>query len=160
MPPSGSEPPADRPAIPPADLAIVIDNSSPGFVIEEGEWGTCADGDCEGVSFGEDYRYADPECTQCRARFEFHIPAAGEYDVWTWWPQGEDRATDTPFTILHRGDPVTVRVDQRNNGSVWYLLATVPFDAGQQGAVVVEGSMTGYAKVDAVAVTPAGSWRP
>ncbi len=152
--------PAEKPALPPPDLAIVIDNSSPGFVIEAGEWGVCADGSCEGVCFGDDFRFADSGCTQCRARFDFHVPAAGEYDVWTWWPQGEDRATDTPFTIMHRGNPVTVRVDQQSNGSAWYLLATVPFDAGQLGAVLVEGSTTGFANVDAVALTPAGSWQP
>jgi hypothetical protein len=154
------EPPAEKPALPPPDLAIVIDNGSPGFVIEAGEWGTCADSDCEGMCFGDDFRFADPGCTQCRARFGFQVPTAGEYDVWTWWPQGGDRATDTPFTIMHRGDPVTVRVDQQSNGSAWYLLGTFPFDAGRPASIMVEGSMTGFANADAVALTPAGSWQP
>lgn len=159
QPPESESPPEKLPPIPP-EPGIVIDNSSPTFAIEAGEWGDCANGDCEGVCFGEDFRYAGPECMECRAHFEFRIAAAGGYDIWTWWPQGEDRATDTPFTILHAGDPVMVRVDQRNNGSAWYLLATLPFDAGQQGAVIVEGSTTGYVNADAIALTTAGSWRP
>ena len=156
----GSESPDQNPVLPPADRAILIDNSSPGFVIDEGEWGSCAQGECGGVCFGEDFRYADTGCTQCRARFEFHITTPGDYDIWTWWPQGGDRATDTLFTILHPGDPVTVRVDQQNSGGSWYWLADLPFDAGQQGAVIVEGSMTGYVNADAVALTPAAAWSP
>jgi hypothetical protein len=61
---------------------------------------------------------------------------------------------------MHRGDPVTVRVDQQSNGSAWYLLGTFPFDAGRPASIMVEGSMTGFANADAVALAPAGSWQP
>jgi len=149
-----------KPPLPPPDLAIVIDNDMPGFVIEAGEWGSCADGECEGQSFGADFRYAEPGCARCRAVFSFQVPTSGEYDVWMWWPQGGDRATDTPVTVMRRGDPLPLRVDQQNNGGAWYLLGAFPFDAGRPGAVVIEGSTTGYANADAVVLTPAGSWRP
>jgi len=139
---------------------IVVDNADPGFHIEAGEWGTCWDGDCGGTCYGEDFRYAEPTCVSCRARFDYTVTEAGEYDVWTWWPWGEDRATDTPFTLMYGEGPLTVNVDQRNSGDDWYWLATLPLAAGESGSVVIEGTPTGYANADAVALTAAGSGPP
>jgi len=141
-------------------LGIIVDNNDPGFAIEAGDWGVCGNGDCQGTCHGGDFRFADPACASCRARFDLNVPSAGEYDVWTWWPWGDDRATDTPFTIVYSGDPVTVNVDQQNNGDAWYWLATLPFEAGEPASIVVGGASTGYANADAVALTPAGSGPP
>jgi hypothetical protein len=139
---------------------IVVDNRDPAFFIEAGEWGTCDDGACQGVSYGADFRYADPGCTTCRARFELRSMDAGEMDLWTWWPRGDDRATDTPFTIQHGSESLTVRVDQRQNGSEWVRLATLSLQETERVRVLVHGSSTGYANADAVALTEAGTWQP
>lgn len=133
---------------------IIVDNSGPGFVIEAGDWGTCDNGDCDGVCYDADFRYAGPECPACRARFDLEVPSAGEYDVWTWWPQGDDRATDTLFTVVHSQGSLAVTVDQQNNGSAWYKLGTVAVEAGESVSILVEGTVTGYANADAVALTP------
>jgi hypothetical protein len=135
--------------------AIVVDNTYPGFTIEAGDWGDCGKRDCGGVSYDADFLYADPGCTACRARFDFVVKTAGEYDVWTWWPQGSDRSTDTPFTVMYGDGPFTIKVDQRGEGSAWYRLGTFTFDADESVSVVVAGSDTGYANADAVALTPA-----
>jgi ligand-binding sensor domain-containing protein/tRNA A-37 threonylcarbamoyl transferase component Bud32 len=132
---------------------MIVDNGDPDFMIEVGDWGTCWDGDCQGISYGDDFRYAEPGCGSCRARFEFSVTTAGEYDVWTWWPQGEDRATDTLFTIVYSGGPYVVEVDQRNDGSRWYQLGTLSFEAGESVSIVVAGTDSGYANADAVALT-------
>ena len=145
---------------PPPSAVITVDNTDPGFAIEEGDWGTCANGDCSGVCHGADFRFAESGCSSCRARFGFKIPSAGEYDVWTWWPYGEDRATDTPFTILYSGGSSKANVDQRNSGDAWYWLATLTFSADESASILVEGSATGYANADAIALTPAGSGPP
>ena len=161
-PPKGpTQPPAEvQPVQPPPSGGIIVDNADPGFTIEAGEWGTCQNGDCSGTCYGADFRYADPECTSCRARFDFKVPTAGEYSVWAWWPWGEDRATDTLFTINCSGGPFTVNVDQRNSGDGWFYLTELPFEAGESASIVVEGSATGFANADAVALTPAGSGEP
>ena len=95
-----------------------------------------------------------------RARFDFQVTEGGTYDVWTWWPHGQDRASDTRFTILHGGEPITVTVDQRDFGDTWFWLDTVTLGAGGSGSIVVEGSTTGYANADAIALTPAGAGPP
>ncbi len=137
-----------------------MDNAGPGFAIVAGEWGACRHGDCGGTCYGEDFRFAEPECSDCQARFTFRIPAAGDYDVWTWWPWGEDRATDTRFTIHYGDGPYTVEVDQRNSGDDWYWLVDLHFEAGEAVDVIVEASTSGYANADAVALTLVGSGPP
>jgi hypothetical protein len=140
--------------------SIIVDNSDPKFVVEAGYWGTCENGYCQGTCYGADFRYAEPGCTSCRAWFEVEIPTTGEYDVWTWWPQGEDRATDTPVIIRYTGDELTFYVDQRRRGSAWHPVTTLGLKAGETVRIMVEGTVTGYANADAVALTPAGSWQP
>lgn len=156
--PATSTPPPEAQTLPPLGASVVVDNTDAGFVVEAGEWGTCQNGDCSGVCYGDDFRYAEPECGgDCRARFDFIVEAAGEYDVWTWWPWGEDRATDTPFTFVYGGGPFTINIDQRNSGDDWYWLATLAFEAGESASIVVEGTATGFANADAIALTPLGS---
>ena len=65
---------------------VVVDNNDPDFSVEAGDWGTCQNGDCSGTCFGDDFRYAEPGCSDCRTRFDFTTPTTGEYDVWAWWP--------------------------------------------------------------------------
>lgn len=153
--PAGSGPPATKQAGV-AELpagAIVVDNTDPDFSVESGDWESCWDGDCGGTSHGDDFLYAEPGCTDCQARFEFQVSAAGEYEIWTWWPQGGDRSMDTPFTIQYEGGSFTVVMDQRVNGSAWYRLGKVTLAAGESLSVLVRGSDTGYANADAVALT-------
>jgi hypothetical protein len=145
---------------PPSPAGVIVDNADPGFTIEAGDWGTCENGDCQGTPYGADFRFADPGCTSCRARFDFRVTTGGEYDVWAWWPWGEDRATDAPFTIIHNGSPFTVNVDLQNGGDAWWWLATLTFEPGESVSIVVEGTGTGFANADAVALTPAGSGLP
>jgi serine/threonine protein kinase/ligand-binding sensor domain-containing protein len=152
-------PALETPQPAPSSVELVVDNAGSGFTVE-GEWGTCWNGDCEGICYGDDFRYAEPGCTSCRARFDLSVPEAGEYDVWAWWPQGGDRATDSSFTIMSSSGPVALKVDQRNDGSRWYRLATLAFQAGESISFIVQGSETGYANADAVALTTAGASAP
>jgi serine/threonine protein kinase len=131
-------------------VEIIVDNEDPGFHIESGRWDDCFDGDCGGISYGEFFLYADPGCFECRAVFELFVPQSGEYTLWAWWPQGDDRAMDTPFTILHEGDPIRIRVDQRHNGSHWVPLEVIPLHEGEIVQVIIEGTESGYANADAV----------
>jgi tRNA A-37 threonylcarbamoyl transferase component Bud32 len=139
---------------------IVVDNAGPGFSVDAGDWGECSYDGCGGMCYGVDFRYADPGCTTCQAHFDVRVSAAGEYEVWTWWPQGDDRSTDTPFTVGAGGDSFVVKVDQRNQGNTWHRLGQVTLEAGGTVSIVVKGSDTGYANADAVALSPAGAEPP
>ncbi|MBN2003195.1 MAG: protein kinase [Anaerolineae bacterium] len=140
-----------------ASSELVIDNLAPGFVIESGDWGTAQQGE-HGICYEDDFRYANPDCTTCEARFRFAIGETDLYDVWTWWPRGDDRATDTPFTLEYEGNATTIPVDQRRYGSNWYLLATLPLVSDTTFDIVVAASESGYANADAVQLTSAEGW--
>lgn len=157
---SAQQPTVPLPAVPTQPAAtgvIIVDNRAPGFRIESGDWGTCQRGECGGTCFGEDFLYADPDCADCRARFELIAPNTGNYDVYTWWPHGDDRATDTPFAIQFSGGTHTLRVNQRNSGDAWFWLRTITAQAGERIVVTVAASASGYANADAVALAPAGT---
>lgn len=132
------------------DIEMIIDNADPGFHIEAGPWDECFDGECGGVSYGETFMYAEPGCFECRVVFETVIPQTGEYSIWAWWPQGDDRAVDTPFTILHDGEPLMVRMDQRHDGNGWIPLGTLPLHDGETVVVAIEGAESGFVNADAI----------
>lgn len=158
------QPLVQRPTVPllePATpQAIVVDNNDPGFAIDAGEWGHCFDGECGGTCFGQDFVYAEPGCLTCQASFALTVPRSGDYDLWAWWPWGEDRATNTAFTLVYSGGSLPIEVDQQNSGNLWFWLAKVGLSEGDRIRVIVQGSRTGYANADAIALTPAGTEPP
>jgi hypothetical protein len=137
--------------------AIVIDNANPGFSIQSGDWGTCPRGECNGVCYNSDFRYADPTCLNCRARFDLPVSNGGSYELFVWWPHGDDRATDTPFTIQSSSGTINLKVDQRNSGNDWFWLHTLNLKPGETVSVYVGSTKTGFANADAVALFPTGT---
>ena len=137
-----------------------MDNSDPGFSILNGDWGTCQAGNCEGVAYGADFRYAAVGCQKCVAQYKIRVAVTGTYDVWAWWPMGADRAIDTPYRIISDKHSKEVKVDQRHTGNIWYRLGTLNFNAGEVVMIEVTGTQSGYVKIDAVAISPAGNVPP
>ena len=69
-----AQPPASSPAAPPTQPpattgVIIVDNAGAGFAVQAGDWGVCRGDECTGTPYGADFRYADPSCATCRARF-------------------------------------------------------------------------------------------
>ncbi|HDQ72935.1 MAG TPA: hypothetical protein ENN19_12690 [Chloroflexi bacterium] len=155
-----STPQPEATAIPaPFSAELVLDNQDPASRIEAGSWDACNAGDCGGIPYGDDFLYAEPGCVDCRASYNFRLATGGLYDVWAWWPRGEDRATDTPFTLVYGENETSIAVNQREYGNTWYPLATLSLTAGSEFNVIVGGSDTGYANFDALQLTPATGWR-
>ncbi|MGC9397390.1 MAG: protein kinase domain-containing protein [Anaerolineae bacterium] len=138
---------------------LTLDNLDAACAVEVGQWDMCDDGDCGGVSYDEDFLYAEPGCVDCRVSCNFIIAKGGLYDIWAWWPRGEDRATDTPYTLVYTDGETVLNVNQRDQGSAWYPLATLSLATDSKFSVIVSGSDTGYANLDAVRLTPATGWR-
>jgi hypothetical protein len=136
--------------------SIIVDNNDPGFAVTSGKWGHCFSGDCGGIPWGQDFLYAEPECLTCQASFALRVEKAGDYDLWAWWPWGDDRATDTPFVVEYPGGSLTVEVDQHNSGDDWFWLANLGLAAGDELRVTVSGTKSGFANADAVCLTPQG----
>ena len=79
------------------------------------------------------------------------LPVSGDYEVFLWWTEDPERASNAPVDIYHNGVTTTVYVNQRINGQQWYSLGTYNFSAGTSGWVKIRTNATdGYVIADAV----------
>ena len=70
------------------------------------------------------------------ATYRPNFPNAGLYDVFIWYPQGGNRATNAPWTISFLGGSTNVLVNQQTNGGFWFQIAAArPFSTGTNGFV-------------------------
>ncbi|MCX6557333.1 MAG: hypothetical protein NTW95_07905, partial [Candidatus Aminicenantes bacterium] len=134
---------------------IIIDNRDAGFAIEMGEWGTCYGQECQGTPYGPDFYFAAPRemgdpTVHHRARFTPTINKTGDYEVFLWWPSGNDRATAAPVIINHEGGSTNLTLNLRQNGNGWTSLGVFHFVKGSAGNLVLEDTDTGFANADAV----------
>ena len=89
------------------------------------------------------------------ATWTTNIPAAGNYNVYAWWTEYSNRATNAPYTINYEGGSETVRVCQEIAGSQWVYLGNYPFNVGAY-SVVLSDDADEYVMADAVKFEPGG----
>jgi hypothetical protein len=111
---------------------IVMDNPEAQV---EGEWlinSTSKD------RLGSDYHYAYCVLTAPTATITYrpNLPKAGLYHVEILYPRGDNRSTNASWFIAHKGEAMTVAVNQTFEGGTWVRIASdVPFEAGTDGFV-------------------------
>lgn len=99
---------------------IIVDNKGAGASFT-GTWSTGA----YGVPHNEDYRWTStvtgsPTHT---ATFRPNLPAAGTYDVFTWYVHGTNRTSDARYEVTHSSGTAHVSIDQKTGGQTWVRLA-------------------------------------
>ena len=124
----------------------IVDNTDAVFT---GSWVT---GSSSSDRYGADYRYSTTQASEtATARWTPTIQAAGNYDVYVWYPQGSNRSAQAPYTVAWNGGSTTVNVNQTSGGGVWNLIASgKPFAAGTSGYVQL-GNGTGETSLCAMA---------
>ncbi len=129
---------------------ILLDNAQATYI---GTWST---GTSSTDKYGSDYRYVlgvSGTATHT-ATYRPNIPANGIYDVYIWYPQGSNRASNAPWTVSSASGTTTVNVNQQINGGTWVLIASGrSFNAGTTGYVRLSnsiGSTTPVVMADAV----------
>lgn len=124
---------------------IIIDNSdsSATFV---GSWQT---GTSSTDKFGANYHFASTALGgTSNVTYRPLIATAGNYDVFIWYPQGSNRATNCPWTVVYDGGSTNVAVNQISNGGKWVLIASAkPFAVGLGGYVQLSNDSTQLGKV-------------
>lgn len=60
----------------------------------------------------------------------FTPEVSGDYDLYMWWTQHDNRRTDVPVAITHEGGIDTVYVDQTTDGSQWNFIGRYSFTTG------------------------------
>src|SRR5688572_17665260 len=89
--------------------SVIVDNADPGFTVTAPatDWLT---GTAAGGKYGPDYRFANTAsgAPTTTATWTPTLPSTGYYYIFTQYPQGGNRAPDSPFTVV--GDLVTSTV--------------------------------------------------
>ncbi len=113
----------------------VVDNLD-ATVYPEGDWCTYSG---SAPTYGDDCRYKAEGDGSATVTWTHDIPEDGNYNVYAWWIEGSERATNAPYTINYDGGSETVRVNQYESGSggKWNYLGTYNFLAGTSGYVVL-----------------------
>jgi hypothetical protein len=142
-----------------ANDELILDNTNP-RVSYTGSWSTASSATDK---YAADYRYASSSNSiTATAIYRPNFPNAGLYDVALWYPQGANRATNSPWTISSLGGSTTIFVNQQTNGGGWFQLATAqPFAAGTNGFVRLANNATSnLVLADAVKFSFAGPLTP
>ncbi len=74
--------------------------------------------------------------------FPLNLPAAGEYEIYSWWTSHSNRASDTPYFITHAQGTDQIAVDQSVSGSMWNLIGTFEFEGSQEETVRITAGAT------------------
>jgi hypothetical protein len=138
---------------------IVLDNADP-EVSYSGSWST---GSAAADKYLGDYRFADSTGSgTATATFRPNFPNTGLYDVFVWYPQGGNRATNSPWTISAFDGNSDISVNQQTNGGGWLqIAATRPFAAGTNGFVrLANNAGPSVVVTDAVKFAFAGPFSP
>ncbi|MFO1487053.1 MAG: hypothetical protein U1F65_01110 [Verrucomicrobiota bacterium] len=114
-----------------ADIVLDNTNSEASF---SGAWSTAS---AATDKFLSDYRFASSAASPtATATYRPNFPNPGFYDVFVWYPQGANRATNAPWQVAHLGGATNVPVNQQNSGGGWRQIAGAkPFVAGTNGFV-------------------------
>jgi hypothetical protein len=116
--------------------SIIIDNTNSNFAIT----GTWTVGTSSADKYGSSYDFATTVTgnTTATATFTPNIITAGDYDVSVWYPEGSNRTTNAPWSIVGGNGTTNVNVNQQINGGQWLRIATnIVFNAGNGGYVRV-----------------------
>lgn len=107
---------------------IVMDNPSAALA------GTWSLGAASLDKFGNDYIFATANASAATATYTPAITTPGLYDVFVWYPQGGNRSTNAPWTLVFDGGVITGAVNQTTGGGAWRQVATNrPFALGANG---------------------------
>ncbi len=122
-------------------VEVVVDNRDPGFSLLSGSWNTGS----SPTPWGADYRWRATVTGTPTGEAEWRpvLPVTGVYEVFIWYVQGSNRATNAPYTVECAGSPVNVQVNQQVNGSQWFSLGTYTFNAGTGGRVCLNNVANG-----------------
>jgi hypothetical protein len=70
------------------------------------------------------------------------LPTNGTYEVYAWWVEASNRATNTPYDIVHAAGTTRVLVNQKLSSGGWFKLLTTNFNAGTSGSVTIRNDNT------------------
>jgi len=102
--------------------------------------------------YGAHYHYAQAGDGSQQAIYTIDLPKPGTYNVFAWWSQHSNRASDTPYDLSTPAGSHTVRVNQKVDGGKWNLLHRLTVTDASILQVSVNNAANGIVIADAVRV--------
>ncbi len=133
------------------DGSSIIDNSDKNFISTIGAWT-----DSTYPYGGGPYKgYYDHDGNTAKGTksytFNFSLATTGDYQVYLYWSQSDNRATNVPVDITSSTGVNTVVVNEQTNGGKFNLLGSFHFVAVKHGAVMLRTTNTnGFVVADAI----------
>lgn len=128
----------------PADFdPLVVDNSDVRFSTS-GTWTT---GTSQPNKYGSSYVYAWGYDPPSQATWSLSAPEPGDYDVFVWYPEASNRATDAPFAVTDANGTTEIRVNQQVNGGQWVLLGRFRLNGLPSEKVVLSNAVSDTSKL-------------
>lgn len=106
--------------------AIIVDNTDSGFSASTSWFSSTS---TPGF-YGTNYVARLAETVSDQASWSATIPTTGSYKVFARWTTDPNRATASPYTVIHAGGSTTVTVNQQQNNGTWVLLGTYTLNSG------------------------------
>ena len=131
----------------PSPTEVIVDN---GQAIRTGTWTAST-----GLSgrYGSNYLHDGRSGKGSKSvTYAPNLPSSGTYQVYVWYPNNPNGATNVPIDVRHAGGTARVAIpSQRSGGGRWVALGAWSFEAGTGGSVtVLNAGTTGYVVADAV----------
>lgn len=124
----GGTPPPPPP--PPVSTTVIVDNLAASFAASSTWWTSSSQTD----RYSTDYKVRETAQLSDTAQWNASLDA-GNYEVFVWYSQGANRATEAPYFVYHQGGSTKKLVNQRINGGRWVSLGTYAFSAGSASRV-------------------------
>lgn len=70
------------------------------------------------------------------------LPTNGTYEVYLWWVESANRASNTPVDVIHSAGTNRVLVNQKTSSVGWFKIMTTNFTAGTSGSVIIRNDNT------------------
>ena len=136
--------------------ALILDNNEAG-TYSTGKWRYWGKTDYYGRSSLQTSR------SGATYTFNFDLPTAGEYQVFTWWTKNNNRRTgaskrrtSVPYEITHLDGTSTVTVNQQENSGQWNQVGGIwRFD--NTATITIRSLGNGSISADAIMLVPVGS---
>jgi hypothetical protein len=134
----------------PRTPGIVLDNTNATAVTVQGAWTSSS---WDAGYFGTNYLHdGNTNKGQKSVSFRPALPNAGNYEVLLRWTSSNNRATNTPVTVVRSNGaaPLRFSVNQQINGGAWNSVGTYAFDPVAALVVISNSNTTGFVVADAV----------
>jgi hypothetical protein len=145
-----------RPVV--VSTGIIVDNTNSARVTIQGAWTSST---YDSGYYGTNYLHdGNTNKGQKSVTFRPVLTNAGSYEVFLRWTSSNNRATNTPVTLVtsNGAPPIQVLVNQQANGGSWNSLGTYSFDPAAAQVIVANSNTTGHVIADAVQfVDPSGA---